>query len=143
MLKRVKSVNLRRELPNIIQRKSFEITSLNQQQLYNYGVDSDGKRLTPYKNKYYAREKNYDNPRPGFGIPDLFKTGAFYKGFTVSVSRNYYTSMSIDKKSLQLEKKYGKQIFGLTKDNQRVYLDETLWPEIHRYITSKTGLQFT
>lgn len=137
MLDKVKSLDLRSEVPVILQRTSYEIESLNKEQLYNYGVDSTGTKLKEYSSEYYAREKNYDNPRPGKGIPDLFVTGAFYKGFGVVVSSKKFIIDSTDSKSASLEARYGSKIFGLTADNKKVYALGVFYAELKKYVSLK------
>jgi hypothetical protein len=142
LLEKVQTVNLRRAVPAIIQQTSFEIEALNKEQLYNYGVNSDGQKLTPYKSKSYAREKNYMNRRPGYGIPDLFLTGAFFQGFVVDVTSTSFSVDSVNSKSAKLKEYYGDSIFGLTKDNRKVYALGVLYTNVQQYITLKTGLIF-
>jgi hypothetical protein len=140
---KLKSVDLRAAVPEIIRQTSFEIEALNKSQLYNYGVDSDGQKLKPaYSGGYYAKEKNYMNRRPGLGKPDLFLTGAFYKGFTVTVTPSAFEVDSTDSKSSSLINQYGEKIFGLTKDNMKVYAAGVLCDNIQKYVSLKTGLQF-
>jgi hypothetical protein len=140
---KLKSVDLRAAVTDIVQETSYEIESLNKEQLYNYGVDSDGIKLSPnYSSKYYAREKSYMNRRPGLFHPDLFFTGTFYKGFTVNVTASTFITDSTDSKSVNLEKQYGSEIFGLTKNNIKVYATGVFYSRLQKYITLKTGLQF-
>lgn len=143
MLRRVKSVQLEREVPVIVQNTADEMVRLNRSQLYK-GVNVEGNKLTPYQSPLYALEKNRTNPAPGLFNPDLFVTGAFYRGFYAQVKAGKSVIFgSTDVKSEALEEKYGKLIFGLTKDNKRVYLDTTVWPMIRAYVSRQTGLRFT
>lgn len=142
LLKKVETLDLRSEAPKLVQQTSYEIIVLNQQQLYS-GLEADGDKARPeYKSKYYAKKKNQQNPKPGFGVPDLFATGAFYKGFAVAIKGDMYEIGSVDSKSDRLEKQYGKQIFGLTKKNKEKYAKGVLYEGIKRYVTGKTGLTF-
>jgi hypothetical protein len=144
MLEKVKDLNrdLPTAIPAIILQTSYEIELLNKQQLYNYGVDSTGKKLKKYINDTYAKEKNYMNRRPGFGQPDLFFTGKFYKGFTVNVNKTHFKVDSVDFKSEKLKDQYGDKIFGLTKSNIKVYALGVFYTELQKFITIKTGLIF-
>lgn len=146
MLRRLKSVNLESQVPVIISNTSGEMVKLNREQLKLRGENSKGitiKSYAPYNSVPYALQKNQMNPSPGLFNPDLFLTGAFARGFYAKVSQNKVIFGSTDFKSDDLERKYGKQIFGLTKDSKRVYLDTSVMPEIRRYITQQTGLRFT
>jgi hypothetical protein len=143
MLDKVKSLNLTSQVPKIIQQTSGYAIKLNQSQLYEHGEDSTNKNLK-YSSPSYAINKNRINPSPGLFNADLFVTGKFYKGFYAQVKGG--TSIlfgSTDFKSLDLEKKFGNKIFGLTMDNQKIYAVDIVYPELQKYITSKTGLQFT
>jgi len=144
MLAKWKSVNLEREVPIIIQSSSDEMVKLNRSQLYQKGVDSENEKLKPYQSPAYALDKNRINPLPGLFNPDLYLTGAFQRGFYAQVKAGKSIIFgSTDFKSDRLERDYGKEIFGLTKDNSKVYLDTTVMPLIREYITRQTGLRFT
>jgi hypothetical protein len=119
---------------------SYEITALNKTQLYNYGVGSDGVKLTPYKSPYYAKEKNNNNPRPGLGQPDLFVTGAFYNGIAVVVTDKTYITDSTDEKAPRLELLYGSKIYGLTDQNKSIYATETLLPVLVENIKTAVAI---
>ena len=141
LLQNLKSLNLREQVPKLVEQTSYEITALNQAQLY-FGVDSTVSPLTRYRSRSYAEKKNLQNPKPGFGNPDLFLTGAFYKGISVVVKGYDYEITSTDSKSDDLEKKYGSQIFGLAPKNKEKYASGLLLESIQSYITGKTGLEF-
>lgn len=93
--------------------KDRQILVLNKKQL-NTGKRSDGKSLGKYKNFKY---KNRFEP------VDLYKTGDFWNKFTLTAGKKSAEIFSQDKKSSMLEKKYGKEIFGLTKENTTVAED--------------------
>ena len=143
MLRRWKSVNLEAEIPKIIQNSSDEMVRLNREQLYVRGERSDNERLAPYRSITYALEKNNINPSPGLFNPDLYLTGDFQGGFYAQVKSGKSVSFgSTDFKSDRLERDYGKEIFGLTFDNKKVYLDTSIMPGIRSYITRQTGVKF-
>lgn len=142
MHRRVKSIQLRQEVPKIVENTSYEIEALNKLQL-NQGLSSDGDKIKiRYRSNSYAKKKNQLNPAPGFGVPDLFLTGSFYKGIGVVVRGYSYEIDSKDEKSSRLEKKYGKQIFGLTPEHKSEYAKGVLFNGIKSYIEIKTGLKF-
>lgn len=143
MLEKLQRVNLETEIPVIIQRTSYEMLTLNKTQLYNFGVNADTIKLKKYVSDSYATEKSFDNPRPGFGIPDLFVTGNFYNGFYVDVTPTKLIFDSRDVKANRLEELFGNKIYGLTKSNKEIYLSDTVMPEIRNYIRGITGLKFT
>lgn len=143
MLDKVKSLDLRSEVPVIIERTQADLILLNQTQLFQFGMKADGTYLGEYKNKYYAAKKNARNPQPGFGRPDFKNTGEFYKDFFVKADKNVFEVDSRDSKSASLIARDGEKIFGLTKENKTVYSLGVLYDGLKRYITTKTGLTFS
>jgi hypothetical protein len=142
MRRRIESLRLAEELPKLVYQTSYEIITLNQQQLYS-GLDSTGQKIEKkYKNKYYAVKKQKQNSRPGFLTPDLFLTGAFYKGFGVVVDSNNYRIDSNNEKSAKLILAYGEDIFGLTGKNKGTYATGALFAALKAYIQNKAGLVF-
>lgn len=144
MLKRWQSVNLESQIPIIIQNTSDEMVKINRDQLYSRGIKSTGENLAPYRSITYAIQKNNRNPSPGIFNPDFFVTGAFQRGMYAQVKGGKSVIFgSTDFKSTRLEERDGKEIFGLTIDNKRIYLDNSIMPGIRSYITAQTGLRFT
>lgn len=117
-LKLANKAYMNEQLLRIVQEESNFIIDLNQSQLLS-GIDSKGSEFEDYSSKSYATFKNRLNPIAGFGRPDLKLTGSFYnemylqfssKGFPVEI-------FSRDEKTASLVGKYGKDLFGVTKDN--------------------------
>lgn len=143
MLEKLQRVKLNEEIPAIIQRNSNEAVKLNRKQLYDKGRDVNGQKLVPYQSQTYALEKNRVNPSPGLFTPDLYLTGAFQRGFYAQVKGGTTIIFgSTDMKTSDLERKYTNKIFGLSNDSKAEFLRLTIMPEIRRYITGITGLQF-
>jgi len=142
LLDKVSSLDLRGQVPEIVKQTSFEIEALNKEQLYR-GEDSQGYELSPlYRNKYYSRKKRSMNPKAGAGVPDLFLTGAFYKGFGVLVDPDTFEVDSVDSKSEKLKTKYGQKIFGLQPKSKGIYSSGVFFNGIKEYIQNITGLNF-
>lgn len=134
------SSKVRSRLPEMVSDTAFEITELNKDQLQE-GIDSQGKTLSPeYKNPYYSKKKFSMNSRAGFGIPDLKFKGGFYRGFDVVVGYDSFEVNSSNSKTEELVKKYGKYIFGLTKQNKYLYGKDVLQEELRGYIYFLTGV---
>jgi hypothetical protein len=127
---------------NSLEQTKEEIANLNVEQM-NKGFNSKGEKIGAYRNELYAEEKHRMNPLPGFGVPDLRLTGAFYGGTTVKVSGQTLMIDSSDSKSIELQEKYGKEIFGLSGVYKREYLNESLGPVFRKSITSIIGLKFS
>jgi len=72
----------------------------------------------------------------------LRDTGAFYKGIRVShVTRDKFTLDSTDRKTQELEDRYGERIFGLDADSRRQYIDQDFFPELKAYIEATAKLK--
>lgn len=113
---------------------------LNQEQLYKFSEDSDGKKLKPYRSDEYANYKNSLNPFLGKGQPDLKLTGSFYDKAYVEVNSTTIKFDSTDTKTVQLERKYGSKIFGLNKMNLAYFANQHVIPKIREEISLLTGL---
>lgn len=140
LLDAVRQINLRDEVPKIIEESKEKIEAFNQMQLYS-GLDSKGNKIRSYRNKSYAYKKSTINPKPGLGTPDLKLTGKFYRGMKVIVTSSTFEVDSVDGKTSDLIEKYGEGIFGLTEESKTEYAQNTLFEGIKNYITSKTGLK--
>jgi hypothetical protein len=141
MMRRFQSVDLRNEVPKIIERTAPVIEQMIQEQL-NDGVDNSGSKLPQYKSLKYAQKKYKLNKKPGFGNPDLNLTGSHYKGLRVKVRKTEFDIDSADSKSDKLENQYGEGIHGLTDKNKQIYIDGVFFNGIKEYIEGKTGVKF-
>lgn len=127
----IKLVNLNKIGASIIADSKPELISKNKEQLMDSGVNKLGQKLRRYQSNSYAARKNKLNPFPGFGVPDLYRTGAFQSGFQLRInSVNTFELFSTDGKSKQLIEKYGKDIFGLTNESKAEYRKEVMQPEL-------------
>lgn len=126
--------NLPSQTEGIIRRNEEWILDLNrEEQLYNLGLDSEGLQLQDYK-PFTVEIKNL------LGQPTdrttLFYSGEFYKSFILNFDKNTLTLsiQATNEKTPKLFVKYGKNILGLTKENQDVLNYEILKPELINYI---------
>lgn len=143
MLERVRRVDLRSEVPVIIENTESDIVNLNQEQLYLSGMDADGEQLDEYRNSEYAEMKAGMNPNPGTGIPDLNLTGAFYRSMKVDIGSNEFYIDATDEKTSWLKERYGERIFGFTEDSRRRYATGVFFEQLKLYIETVTGLKFS
>lgn len=142
VLNNFKRLKLRNQVKRMVESDFNEqIIALNQRQLYAQSVDSNGEPLSFYKSVSYSLEKEKRNPLPGFGRPDLYDTGSFFRNFVVRSSNSLFTITSTDSKTNKLTAKYGKDIFGLTKESKEEFTKTTLYRGIERYIESTTGIK--
>lgn len=114
--------------------KSFAI-DLNTGQLFS-GVDSTGQMLDHYRSPGYADFKLTLNPK---GVTDLKVTGQFYASFFMNAEAFPISFSATDSKKDELTKKYGENIFGLTKESISS-LNKDILPEIQKYYLSLVQL---
>ena len=137
MLRRAQSIDLQAIGVSVIVDTKDALIDLNKSQLMDKGEDKNSKKLKSYKptTGAYARRKNQRNPFPGLGTPDLYNTGAFQNAFQLKInSKNSFDIFSSNSKSGDLQKKYGKAIFGVSDPNKQEYADEYMQPELVREV---------
>jgi len=126
-------IDIPTQLPIIIQELEPEAIAYNQQQLYRSSVDRFGKSLKQYQSPSYALYKYRRNPLPGLGKPDLNLTGTLYRGMYLKVTGKSFYLGSYDAKETKVERKYGKDIWGLTREN-KARLSRDVRPLLMGYI---------
>ena len=85
------------------------------------GFDSQGKRLKHYAQPAYAKIKNEMNPLPGYGNPDFYLTGAFYRSFRADIDNEGLRVYATDEKAPDLEAR-DPNIFTLFEDALVAYI---------------------
>lgn len=126
-----KYMALREALPDIVRETvkehKEEILSMNKQQMKE-GKNSLGRPIGKYKNPDYQRMKAGMNPLAS-GNVDLELTGVFKQGLIIDLTGDRIViNSSGDLKSRALESRYGDVIFGLTDDNKKEFISNTLRP---------------
>lgn len=145
VLANLESIDLRNEVPRIIEKHAESMLDYNKDQL-EHGSTSENKGITPkYSLSSYAEYKNNISKSPGYGTPDLKLTGEFYAGFIVYFSGENFTIGSKDSKSNDLTQKYSSNggIFGLTDDSLYSLTTHEIKPSIVAHIEKKTGLKLS
>lgn len=98
----------------VIESHATDFIRLNEEQLFE-GKTSDNTLIKPpYASDAYANFKLKHNP---LGVVDLFLTGAFYGSFFLYTTTYPVFIFATDEKTSKLVDQYGKNIFGLTKEN--------------------------
>lgn len=110
--------NLPMYLEDIIRDKEDVIVSaIADDQLYRRGINGRGEKIMdymPYTAKTVQNKKKKGQPTTRVTLRD---TGAFHKSmFVVFDSEGFYVTAS-DKKTEELVKKYGEEVFRLTDKN--------------------------
>lgn len=94
-----------------------QVLDLNRKQLIK-GKTKKGKTLKKYKSARYGKQKHKQNPQAGLNNPDLFLEGKFHKRLRlIPKTKRVYDILSEDDKAVELEKKYGSYIYGLSGDS--------------------------
>lgn len=140
MNRRWQKVDVKTESVNIIIDSQPELIKKNQEQLHEKGQDKNNVSLKSYHSPFYAAEKLKLNPA---GVTDLKLTGALYGGMYLNISSTSFKIGSSDEKEGDLERKYGKDIWGLSKENLSEFAKGTFYDKLKAYITGKTGLKFS
>lgn len=129
-LKKVKAA-LPNEFDRIVEDNKQSILDLNREdQLFDRGVDSDGKRLREYSPLTKAIKRGKGEV---FNRTTLLDTGAFYGAFDLLNRGRSFSIFSKDSKSADLVEEYG-NIFGLTKENTKRVDEEILRPKVNQYV---------
>jgi len=105
--------NYDNKIESIVYQNKEQIIDLNREnQLFDMGIDSNGKNLLEYSQATISIKIQKKQP---IDRTTLFDTGEFYKGFFIKFNPSNYTLeiWSSDKKTTKLIEKYGKDIFGL------------------------------
>lgn len=108
--------------------RSFEaeIIDMNTGQLED-GETNQGQGITPgYRPLTVSIKRQKGQPTNQVTLKD---EGDFHRSFFVNYGRLYFALGANDEKAEKLERKYGKDIYGLTNDNQDE-LAEMIKPEL-------------
>lgn len=88
------------------------------------GKRPDGKIIGTYRSFAYEMEKRQRNPLAG-GTVDLIDTGSLNQKLVVNYRGNgLFTIFSDDKKAVDIAKKYGLDVYGLTDEEMSEVLYE-------------------
>jgi len=94
-----------------------------QQDQLKHGLRQDGSIIGKYKNPAYASLKERLGSVAGYGNINLYLTGDFNKGVFAEVRDEGILAGSIDSKALDLEDRYGSDIFGLNDEYRVPFVD--------------------
>lgn len=98
-----------------------------QDQLYEKGINRLGEKISdyrPYRPSTISIKKEKGQPTARVTLKD---EGDFYRSFYVEARSDSFYIYAKDEKTNDLERKYGKEVFGLTDDN----LNELIWSYIY------------
>jgi len=115
----------------ILQFEQQILDLVRENQLYDRGIDGDGKELKPYAN-YTVGIKKIKGQK--YSNTTLEDTGAFYRSFKTDYGSFELEIFATDQKVSKLEGKYGKNIVKLTTDNEGKLSSEIIRPNLVKYL---------
>lgn len=126
--KRAKQVNLtlisKLFEKELLKNKSEIITFVKER--WKRGKKPDGSIIGEYASFAYQQEKIRQNPLAG-GNVDLIRTGALVGDLDVfSISNDNFSIFSKDEKALNIADKYGIEVYGLTKEEEKIVINLVL-----------------
>jgi len=143
MIQNLEKFDVKKQTKDLFQTNSVHAIELNQAQMLK-GLKRTGQGIGTYSTsplgQQYAEFKSSLNPEAGKGNVDLKLTGAFYKAMKMKIAGENIDIDSTDKKSKALTGKYGEDVFGLTKNNWQIWLDEVFMPDFMLEMNKATGL---
>lgn len=138
--RRLKGFELIEIVQEAVIETSNDIIILNQGQM-SLGRRADGTDITPTYSDLTIMLKDEKGQESRWVT--LKDTGAFWSDMFVDVGNNSYEVGSADAKAQSLEKKYGKKIYGLTKESKsEEYIPIYLLPAVQQRITKRLGFKF-
>lgn len=153
LLDKVRQVDLRREVPMIIQYYDLFIENAIRDQLYD-GKNSLGEDITPsylddpfFKSPEQAlayskwKDKITPNPNRKTHTPNLFINGYFHSTINLKVTKEeiIYDTNAFGKEIIA---KYGDKLLGMGPITKEVFIEDLFYPRLKKIITQITGLKF-
>jgi hypothetical protein len=136
--RRLTAFNIYNEVRETIGETSGDITEFNRNQLFE-GKRATGTEIKPEYAEFTILIKDQKGqPTDRVTLKD---TGSFYESIFVDVNSETFDIYASDEKTEKLERKYGKTIFGLSKNNRSQYVQYTFFPELKKRIESKLKLK--
>ena len=117
-----------------------KITNLIQDQMRRGLRGDDRKFPKRYRRVRYARAKQQQNPLPGYGVPDLYLYGGFYRGMKTIMRSLDFETTSSDAKEAHLLGKYGAITFTISPTSIEKHNRESFLPDFANEIKRGTGL---
>lgn len=118
-------------IAEIIQNNDWEIIAMNtDEQLYEQGITATGISIAdyePYSETTIEIKEMKGQPTNRVTLRD---EGDFHRSFEVETDNEKMMIVASDYKTIQLLKRYGDDIMGLTQENIERFEKETLMPEL-------------
>ena len=118
-------------ISRIIKENEAYIIDLNaEQQIFEQGVNRLGVKIAdymPYSPLTIQIKREKGQPTDRVTLRD---TGEFETSFFLEIGTDRFEIKARDEKTEDLIKKYGRQIFGLTKENIQSIIQEYIYPDV-------------
>lgn len=138
--RRLKGFDLLEVVQEAVIETSNDIITLNHGQM-SLGRRADGTEITPTYSDLTITLKDEKGQESRWVT--LRDKGDFWNDMFVDVGNNSYEVGSADAKAVNLEKKYGKKIYGLSKESKsEEYIPLYLLPAVQSRITKRLGFKF-
>lgn len=125
--------DIRKIAEEIVQSDELQLMELNRIQL-SRGLTSDNTYITPeYRSGAYAVYKARKGSRSPFGTPDLKDTGNFYQSLYLG---DKFTIQSNIPYADNLVKRYGESIYGISKEDLKLYVQTSFIPKLKQKIAT-------
>lgn len=135
MIEKLQNVDFKTLLKESLNDNKEALKEYQQEQMLE-GKSKIGK-IGKYRSKSYAGRKYAINPKAGLGNVDLKLTGSFQSKIVIKVKNDSVAFDSTDEKAKKLIKKYGKNVFGLNKENSENYSWQVIGPSIIKKFKKK------
>jgi hypothetical protein len=138
----LKNVNVANIAVKAVKQTQTEYLNIQTQKQMLYGINATGNKISPsYTTAAYSRQKQRFNPRPGYGVPDLRKSGDLYE--ETKFLKVDETQIEIESQvpyAKYVERRYGDKIYGLSPKNRSVYAFGPFFKAFKKQLESLTGL---
>lgn len=114
----------------ILQFEQQILDLIRENQLYEKGIDGDGKELKPYANYTIGYKKIKGQKYSNTTLED---TGAFYRSFQTDYGSFQLEIFATDSKVGKIEEKYGKNVIKLTDNSEQELSEKYIRPNLVKY----------
>jgi hypothetical protein len=138
--RKLSGFDIHQEVQEALIETSGAMITLNQGQMF-IGRRADGTEITPtYSDLTIELKEQKGQPSDRVTLRD---TSEFWDDMFVQINASDYEMSSANQKTQKLEKKYGRKIFGLTKESRsEEFIPLYFLPELQSRITKKLGFKF-
>jgi hypothetical protein len=139
MIQRFEGLDTRQIIQESFEESADAYADINASQMFG-GRNKEGDPIKPtYARLTVEIKQSKGQPTDRVTLRD---TGDFYKGIYVKLEGTQIVVDSTDEKSLDLQDKYGPEIFGLTADNTREFVFGPFWSVIKQKLNDRLQLSF-